>query len=121
MPPSTAPPSPTVTCSMRTSPLMVPSTWISPPPEMSPSSTMSPPMIDEPFGGRGAGRAGSGADAVVAGAAWGVAVAAGCGDGDVDGDVAAPGVVGVVGCGVLEFGLLNIVTGLYEAEGVFGA
>ena len=72
-------------------------------------------MIDEPFGGRATGRAGcSGAEGMGAGAAaWGVA--AGCGAG------VAPGVVGVVGCGVLEFGLLNIVTGLYEAEGVFGA
>jgi len=70
-------------------------------------------MIDEPFGGRGAGRAGSSAEAIGAGAAaWGVT--AGCGAG------VAPGVVGVVG-GVLEFGLLNIVTGLYKAEGVFGA
>src|SRR5579872_2257050 len=113
MPPSTAPPSPTVTCSTRTSPLIVPSTWISPPPEMSPSSTMSPPIIDEPFGGRGAGRAGSGVGAAMVGAGDGAAV--GCGVG------VAPGVAGVVGCGVLEFGLLNIVTGLYEAEGVFGA
>jgi len=67
-------------------------------------------MIDEPFGGRGAGRAGSGA-AALAGAACGVL--AGCG--------VAPGVVGVVGCGVLEFVLLNIVAGLYKTEGVFGA
>src|ERR1700722_13940216 len=113
MPPSMTPPSPTVTCSTRTSPLMVPSTWISPPPEISPSSTMSPPMIDEPFGGRGAGRAGSGAAVDTVGAACGAAV--GCGDG------VAPGVAGAPGCGVLEFGLLNIITGLYEAEGVFGA
>lgn len=70
-------------------------------------------MIDEPFGGRGAGRAGSGAAVLTLGAGDGVAV--GCGVG------VAPGVVGVAGCGVLEFGLLNIVTGLYEAEGVFGA
>src|SRR5580658_9167536 len=105
MPPSTAPPSPTVTCSTRTSPLIVPSTWISPPPEISPSSTMSPPMIEEPFGGRGAGRAGSGAAVTVVGEADGVVVI--CGEG------VAPGVAGVAGCGVLEFGLLNIVTGLY--------
>ena len=70
-------------------------------------------MIDEPFGGRATGRTGSGAEAMGAGAAWGVA--AGCGAG------AAPGVVGVVDCGVLEFVVLNIVTGLYEAEGVFRA
>src|SRR5580698_1174452 len=95
MPPSTVPPSPTVTCSTRMSPLIVPSTWISPPPEMSPSSSMSPPMIDEPFGGRGAG----------AGVGAGV----------------APGVAGVAGCGVLEPVLLNIVAGLYEAEWVLGA
>ena len=71
-------------------------------------------MIDEPLGRRGAGvRAGSGAAAAVAGATCGVL--AGCGAG------VGPGVAGVVGCGVLEFDLLNIVTGLYEAEGVFGA
>lgn len=70
-------------------------------------------MIDEPFGGRGAGRAGSGADEAIVGAGCGVT--AGCGAG------AAPGVAGAPGCGVLEFGLLNIITGLYEAEGVFGA
>jgi hypothetical protein len=71
-------------------------------------------MIDEPFGGRGAGRAGSGVAAATLGAGCGAAV--GCGAG------VAPGVAGVAGCGVLEFGLLNIVfTGLYEAEGVFGA
>ncbi len=70
-------------------------------------------MIDEPFGGRGAGRAGSGVGAAMVGA--GVGAAVGCGVG------VAPGVAGVPGCGVLEFGLLNIVTGLYEAEGVFGA
>lgn len=69
-------------------------------------------MIDEPFGGRGAGRAVSVA-AVRVGAACGVL--AGCSAG------VAPGVAGVAGCGVLEFDLLNIVTGLYEAEGVFGA
>ena len=73
-------------------------------------------MIDEPLGRRGAGvRAGSGAAAAVAGAACGVLVGCDAGAG------VAPGVVGVVGCGVLEFDLLNIVTGLYEAEGVFGA
>ena len=70
-------------------------------------------MIEEPFGGRGAGRAGSGAAVTVVGEADGVVVI--CGEG------VAPGVAGVAGCGVLEFGLLNIVTGLYEAEGVFGA
>ena len=70
-------------------------------------------MIDEPFGGRGAGRAGSGAVVLMVGAVEAVGV--GCGAG------VAPGVAGVPGCGVLEFGLLNIVTGLYEAEGVFGA
>jgi hypothetical protein len=70
-------------------------------------------MIDEPFGGRGAGRAGSGVAAATLGAGCGVAVACGAG--------VAPGVAGVAGCGVLEFGLLNIVTGLYEAEGILGA
>lgn len=69
-------------------------------------------MIEEPFGGRGAGRTVS-VDAATAGAACGVF--AGCGAGVV------PGVGGMAGCGVLEFDLLNIVTGLYEAEGVFGA
>lgn len=71
-------------------------------------------MIDEPFGGRGAGRTGSGGVAVMVGAAvWGV-VDADCGVG------VAPGVPGVVGgTGVLEL-LLNIITGLYEAERVFG-
>ena len=69
-------------------------------------------MIDEPFGGRGAGRAGSGAAVVTVGAACGVAVV--CGEG------VTPGVAGAPGCGVLEFGLLNIITGLYEAERVFG-
>jgi len=69
-------------------------------------------MIEEPFGRRGAGRGGSGAAALV-GAACGVL--AGCGAG------VALGVVGVPGCGVLEFGLLNIITGLYEAERVFRA
>jgi len=71
-------------------------------------------MIDEPLGRRGAARAGSGAaDAGLAEPVWGVL--AGCGVG------AALGVAGAPGCGVLEFCLLNIITGLYEAEGVFGA
>ena len=71
-------------------------------------------MIDEPLGRRGAGvRAGSGAAAAVTGATCGVLVGCGVGVG--------PGVAGVVGCGVLEFDLLNIFTGLYEAEGVFWA
>src|SRR5579871_5635606 len=112
MPPSTTPPSPTVTCSTRMSPLTVPSTWISPPPEMSPSSTMSAPMVDEPFGGRAATRGGSGA--AMGAAALGAGAGVGCGA--ADGGVVAPG----VGCGVLELFLLNIVAGLYETEGVFG-
>jgi hypothetical protein len=70
-------------------------------------------MREEPFTGRGAGLAGSGVTGAVLTGAGGV-LAAACGAG------VAPGVAGVVGCGVLEF-LLNIVTGLYEAEGVFGA
>src|ERR1700744_5027006 len=111
MPPSTTPVSPTVTCSTRTSPLMVPSTWISPPPEMSPSNTMSAPMLDVPFWGLGAGaeRGGSvcGADDICGagcGPDWGAGVGVGC-----------------PGCGWLEFGLLNIVAGLHETEWVLGS
>src|SRR5580658_176971 len=114
MPPSTTPPSPTVTCSMRTSPLILPSTWISPPPEMSPSITMSAPMIDGALGARGAAwridsddGAGAALGAVEGAVVWGVE------------GVAEP--VGVEpGWGVLELGLLNIVAGLYETEGVLG-
>src|SRR5262249_44310125 len=109
MPPSTAPPSPTVTCSTFTSPLMTPSIWISPPPEMSPSNVMSAPISEAPRCGRTADR---GASARAASGAAAPCVA-GCGVEGVAG--AAPG------CWGLEPGLLNIVAGLYETEGVLGA
>src|ERR1700677_2460692 len=109
MPPSTWPPSPTVTCSTRTSPLTLPSIWSSPPLETLPSGVISAPMTEEPLpeAGRGADRGGSECDAGA------VAGAAGCGVGAGVGH-------GWLGCGVLEFGLLNIVAGLYEAHGVLG-
>ena len=72
-------------------------------------------MIEEPLGGRGAGRAVSGA-AALTGATGGVLADCGAGCGAV----VAPGDAGVAGCGVLEFGLLNIVAGLYESQGVLG-
>src|SRR5580704_807066 len=108
MPPSTWPPSPTVTCSTRTSPFTVPSIWISPPPEILPSSTMSAAIREVTLGPRaGAGRAEVSSVGAGAGAA-----AAGCG--------AAGVAAGWPPVGVLV-GLLNIIAGLYETEGVLGA
>jgi hypothetical protein len=64
-------------------------------------------MVETPFCERGAGRGGSGAGAAAAcGAGWGAGALCGWGE---------------EGWGVLELDLLNIVAGLYEAEGVLRA
>src|SRR5579871_5159809 len=104
MPPSTVPPSPTVTFSTRTSPLIVPSIWTSPPPVMLPSRVMSLAISDASFWARGA----IAADRAASGVAGAGSTLVGAG---------APGVGGV---GLFEV-LLNIVAGPYEAEGILSA
>src|SRR5260221_11202060 len=110
MPPSTWPQSPTVTRSTRTSPLITPSTWISPPPEMLPSSVISLAISEASFWPR---RPGVGvADAEGEGAA---------GRGSL-GTAGASGFAGGAGPGGgLVVVLLNLIAGLHKAHGGLGA